>query len=138
MEQRSRRRAVEGGRVGGHPGRQPTAGHARAALCPGTAAARADTRSSSATRCQRGAARASRGEATALGSGRTAPRREREGEGEMKEGKLGAEAVEVAFHDREERRRARERKRRRDIFRRIQKEKQKLLFIFGRPDSDQT
>ena len=77
------------------------------------------------------AARASRGEATALGSGRTAPRREREGEGEMKEGKLGAEAVEVAFHDREERRRARERKRRRDIFRRIQKEKQKLLFIFG-------
>jgi len=46
--------------------------------------------------------------------------------------------VEAAFRDREERRRARERKRRRDIFRRIQKEKQKLLFIFGRPDSDQT
>ena len=63
---------------------------------------------------------------------------EREGEGERKEGKPGAEAVEAAFRDREERRRARERKRRRDIFRRIQKEKQKLLFIFGRPDSDQT
>ena len=46
--------------------------------------------------------------------------------------------MEAAFRDREERRRARERKRRRDIFRRIQKEKQKLLFIFGRPDSDQT
>ena len=64
--------------------------------------------------------------------------REREGEGERKEGKPGAEAVEAAFRDREERRRARERKRRRDIFRRIQKEKQKLLFIFGRPDSEQT
>ena len=46
--------------------------------------------------------------------------------------------MEVAFHDREERRQARKRKRRRDIFRRIQKEKQKLLFIFGQPDSDQT
>ena len=46
--------------------------------------------------------------------------------------------MEAAFRDREERRRARERKRRRDIFRRIQKETQKLLFIFGRPDSDQT
>ena len=56
----------------------------------------------------------------------------------MKEGKLGAEAVEVAFHDREERRRARERKRRQDIFRGIQKEKHKLLFISSRPDSDQT
>ena len=66
MEQRSRRRAVEGGRVGGHSGRRPTAGHARAVLWPGTAAAGADTRSSSATRGRRGAARASRGEATAL------------------------------------------------------------------------
>ena len=46
-------------------------------------------------------------------------------------------AVEAAFHDREERRRARKRKRRRYIFRRIQKEKQKQLFVFGRPDSDQ-
>ena len=46
--------------------------------------------------------------------------------------------MEAAFRDREERRRARERKRRRDIFRRIQKEKQKLLFIFGRVDSDET
>ena len=65
MEQRSRRRAVGGGRVVGHPGRQPTAGHARAALWLGMAATGADTRSSSATRGQRDAARASRGEATA-------------------------------------------------------------------------
>ena len=140
MEQRSRRGAVEGGRVGGHPGRRPTAGHPRAAFWPRTATAGADTRRSSATRGRRGAARASRGEATAPRPAATRRHvgREREGEGEWKEGKPGAEAVEAAFRDREERRRARERKRRRDILRRAQKEKQKLLFIFGRPDSEPT
>ena len=116
MEQRSRRKAVEGGHVGGHPGRRLMAGHARAALWPGTATAGANTRRSSATRGRRGATRASRGEATAPGTGHMVPCREREGEGDRKEGKPGAEAVEAAFRDREERRQARERKRRRVIF----------------------
>jgi len=80
MEQRSRRGAVEGGRVGGHPGRRPTAGHPRAAFWPRTATAGADTRRSSATRGRRGAARASCGEATVPGPAATRRQDGKEGE----------------------------------------------------------
>ena len=93
MEQRSRRRAVGGGRVGGHPGRQPTAGHARTTPWLGTAAGGADMRSSGAARGRRGAARASRGEATAPGPAATRHHvgRERERERVRERGRKGSQ-----------------------------------------------